>query len=471
MKHSKQNLQLKLQLSNAAEFSDKSAKEITSLANTAQQLICANLNLLTQRLGQPCNLGIAVSGGSDSLALLFVAKEWAEQRNIELKALTVDHGLRPEAALEADYVKDLCKKIDVQHTTLKWTYDKSHKITQENARQARHAFFCKWTSDQNINALLLGHTLDDRLETMMIRQNANSSDYGLAAMPSLSASPIWPNGRNLLMLRPANQLSRIDLQAILRNQNIRWVCDPSNENEAYERVRIRNFLANLSLEDRTNIETKLSALSQERADTNINLKNFLSTHANWNDDGSVGLSISNLAKLEHSLSIRCLERILLCVSGSQQSVGLSRVEAVFNTMASTKDQSAQTHCLGGCWIIQQDDQLSIYPMPTKRAKTLNAPNAAHQPLHPHETVYFQNRFAVSLNAEIDGVKLITWDEASIYGYNPPSPSKDKKARRAMPIAIKQTGASSSPICLQEEDYKVTPLHHLRSTHLSNEIFL
>ena len=473
MKPSNQNLQPKLQLSSAksSSISDISENEIEALADKTKQSICSNLDLLIKELPQVSKIGIAVSGGSDSLGLMIVVIQWANDKNIELSALTIDHGLREAAALEANYVKELCQVLGIKHSTLKWTPGNSKTISQDTARQARHRLFCAWSKQQNINALLLGHTLDDRLETMLIRQNAGSSDYGLAAMPSLSASPIWPEGQNLHLLRPAYSLNRQDLQAVLHSKNIQWVYDPSNENEVYERVRIRNFLNSQSRTERLQSALHLATFTATRTHTNRELKNFLASNAQWNDDGSVKISLSNLKKIDPTLIIRSLERVLLCVSGAKQSVSLARVEALFNAAISSNSPTKQTLCLGGCWIITEGTTLTIYAMPEKRAKTRNAPRSQRLTLSPNESSYFQNRFEVQLSANIPNVELVTWDEANIYGLKPPSPSNDKKARRSMPIAIQRSNTKTSPICIDEGKYRVKALHHLRHLHLSKEIFL
>ena len=84
------------------------------------------------------NIAVGVSGGSDSLGLLFVLQKWAQYNNCNLTAITVDHGLRIESAYEANYVNEICKQINVKHVTLVWDSSKPISNIEFKAREARY---------------------------------------------------------------------------------------------------------------------------------------------------------------------------------------------------------------------------------------------------------------------------------------------------------------------------------------------
>ncbi len=112
---------------------------------------------------------VAVSGGSDSLALLMLANIWAQQNNVILQAITVDHGLRAEAAVEATFVSSLCTGLNIPHVTLAWEGLKPSFGIQEAARQSRYSLMDDFAREIGADVILTGHTLDDQAETVFMR--------------------------------------------------------------------------------------------------------------------------------------------------------------------------------------------------------------------------------------------------------------------------------------------------------------
>ena len=147
-------------------------------------------------------LGLAVSGGPDSLALLLLA---AAARPGEVEAATVDHGLRPESPDEADMVAGLCEKLGVPHSTLaiEWDIPPTSAI-QEQARILRYGALAAWSRDLGLGAVLTGHHLDDQAETMVMRLNRGSGVRGLAGMRR--SAPL-PGDPEQLLLRPIARLA------------------------------------------------------------------------------------------------------------------------------------------------------------------------------------------------------------------------------------------------------------------------
>ncbi len=185
-------------------------------------------------------VGLAVSGGSDSLALLHLAAGWARQAGAELTVFTVDHGLRPEAAGEAAAVAEVSAGLGLPHRTLRWA---APRAGQAAARDARHRLLAAALRSAGGRLLLTGHTADDQAETMLLRMRQGSGWYGLAGMRRLSLSPVWPEGEGVWIARPLIGLGREALREGLRARGAGWSEDPSNLNPAFERVRMRRLLA------------------------------------------------------------------------------------------------------------------------------------------------------------------------------------------------------------------------------------
>lgn len=207
----------------------------------------------------PRQLGLSVSGGSDSTALLHLAANWAESRDIALFALTVDHGLREEAALEAEEVARQCIDLGVAHATLRWSGWGGLGNMQDAARRARRVLTNRWRGE--VTDVLLGHTMDDQAETVLMRLSRGSGVEGLSAMAeatwalpgrgrdvevgeALGTAPLQPATRTpgYRVLRPLLGLRRADLRAWLRQRGVMWADDPSNEDDRYERIQVRRLL-------------------------------------------------------------------------------------------------------------------------------------------------------------------------------------------------------------------------------------
>ena len=184
-------------------------------------------------------LALGVSGGSDSTALLFLVSEWAKNHRRKLIILTVDHRLRPESTSEAAYVAALAETLGHNHQTLIWD---SPRKSQAAARSARHRMLATSAKRADASVLLLGHTLDDVTETILLRRRRGARGPYAAGPSMVSASPVWPEGRDLTLIRPLIRTNRQHLRDYLNLRQQNWCDDPSNENPNYERIAIRQHL-------------------------------------------------------------------------------------------------------------------------------------------------------------------------------------------------------------------------------------
>jgi len=182
-------------------------------------------------------LAVAVSGGSDSLALALLAASWARGRGGDVVALTVDHRLRPGSAAEAEQAGRWLAAWGVEHHILAWLESDAGPGLQAAARAARYGLLTGWCRDHHILHLLLGHQRDDQAETLMLRLARGSGVDGLAAMAPCAAH------NDVQLLRPLLDSPREALRDYLREQGQDWIEDPSNEAERFDRVRWRKFLA------------------------------------------------------------------------------------------------------------------------------------------------------------------------------------------------------------------------------------
>ena len=182
-------------------------------------------------------VGIAVSGGGDSVAALVLATEALGAARV--RAVTVDHGLRPEAGAEAAAVARLCATLGVAHDLLRWDEGPRGGNLMGAARDARLRLIGTWARDR-VDAVVLAHTLDDQAETVLMRLARGSGVDGLAGMAERRVAG------GILWLRPLLGVTRAELRAELRRRGIGWVEDPTNADPRYQRVRARQALAALA---------------------------------------------------------------------------------------------------------------------------------------------------------------------------------------------------------------------------------
>lgn len=183
-------------------------------------------------------LGLAISGGPDSLALLLLA---AAARPGLVEAATVDHDLRPESRAEAEFVGEICADLSVPHgvLTLAWA-ERPASAIQEKARAARYGSIAGWLRERGLEAVCTGHHRDDQAETLLMRLARGSGVRGLAAMRPSAPLPVDPD---LRLLRPLLGWGRAELVAVCAEAGLTPVSDPSNADEQFERVRVRHLLA------------------------------------------------------------------------------------------------------------------------------------------------------------------------------------------------------------------------------------
>ena len=189
---------------------------------------------------RPKRLGVAVSGGSDSMALLDLMAWHGNAKDIKVVAVTVDHGLRAGAKAEAALVAAFCAKRRIPHTIVDWSWDGSGNL-QGQARKARYDMIAKWGERNCVDVVALGHTRDDQAETVLMRLARQSGVDGLSGMPR----SFDRNG--IKWMRPfLFGIGRSTLRDYLTSQKIEWCDDPSNEDDTFERVRARRAAACLA---------------------------------------------------------------------------------------------------------------------------------------------------------------------------------------------------------------------------------
>jgi len=183
---------------------------------------------------------LAVSGGPDSVALALLAARWPLRAQKRVEIATVDHGLRPESAQEAAQVGEWARALGFAHHILRWEGEKPRTRIQERAREARYRLLCACAHGLGASAIVTAHHADDQAETVLFRLARGSGVAGLAAMAAESRVD------GLALLRPLLDFRKAALEHICAEAGHPYFRDPSNENPAYARARLRRLAATLA---------------------------------------------------------------------------------------------------------------------------------------------------------------------------------------------------------------------------------
>jgi len=306
--------------------------------------------------------GVAVSGGSDSVATLLLLHAHGRR----LQAVTVDHGLRPEAKDEAAFVADLCRDIGVPHTTLEWRHDGVEGNLQAEARKARYRLIADWAKDRGIQHVALGHTIDDQAETFLMRVGRRAGIDGLTGMSS--SRTIY----GVEFQRPFLAASRKELRAYLGSTGQRWIEDPSNEDERFERIRVRRAIEALEGAgiDAEAIFEVTQNLSLVRHDLALLARSEFGKSGDQGDGDLIFDRGSFLANPVFEVKRRTLADALRWVSGADYP---PRSDALADLSVAIRDFEKRT--LHGCLITHEGDSFRI-SREHNAVKALRAPTTA-----------------------------------------------------------------------------------------------
>lgn len=316
------------------------------------------------------SIGVAVSGGSDSMALLMLAADYRAASGVSCFAVTIDHGLRPEAKEEVKFVARACKALGVAHHALRWKRDDERQVSQDSARQARHRLMADWAREQDIGRIALGHTRDDRMETFLMRARQGSGWHGLAGPMPEGYSPVWPEGRGLKMIRPLLAFGREELREELRARGVAWVEDPSNDSSRFERVRMRRLLQRMDARSREKTLKVMDRLANMRTAV---AEEACSLFRHRREDAERGEADIRLAARElvgAEAWFRFIEAHVMAAGGGQTPPRRDAMERLLTRIAKRDPALDRGVTLAGAKIrVRKDAFLAFSKAPPRRGQT------------------------------------------------------------------------------------------------------
>ncbi|MET3924109.1 tRNA lysidine(34) synthetase TilS [Devosia sp. 2618] len=317
-------------------------------------------------------IGLAVSGGADSLALMLLAQRWTSglTNAPKLVVYSVDHGLRPEAADEVAAVLAAARDLGLAARGLKWVGDKPVSGLQEAARIARYGLMHAAMVEDGANVLLTAHHIQDQAETILMRMAHGSGVEGLRGMSAFSDIEGVRVHRPLLGVEPAALRAVVDAAGLVPSE------DPSNTDPHYERVRWRQAmpqLAGLGLDAAT-----ISQFASRMADADAAIAQMadgcFSEIVRLDGFGAARIELPAFVGLSPAISTRLLGRVLNIVGGRQKPRALGQVERLRQSIAI--DGLAKATTVLGCVVRIKDGAVVIAREPGRSlpADALLTPN-------------------------------------------------------------------------------------------------
>lgn len=287
---------------------------------------------------------VAVSGGPDSMALLWLAQQAFPGH---VFAATVDHGLRTEARSEAEMVATYCAQHDIPHVILSPDVPITGNV-QSAARAARYALMHTWCEEHGADWLLTAHHADDQMETLLMRLNRSSGVAGLAGV----------RARNGSTLRPLLGWRRSELAAIIAEQALPHVQDPSNEDTRFDRVRMREHLRDIVWLDPLAFARSADALADAQDALEWTIRELASQYVE--EDGQGGMILAR-----HDFPREVQRRLILYMLGRldpdlESPRGVTLDQALVQLEAAKKAMIGDWLLIGGhSWSIKRAPPRSL----------------------------------------------------------------------------------------------------------------
>ncbi|MEZ5907703.1 MAG: tRNA lysidine(34) synthetase TilS [Hyphomicrobiaceae bacterium] len=341
------------------------------------------------------HLGLAVSGGADSTALMHLAARWRRRLASppEITVLTVDHRLRPTSCNEALSVEAAARALGFAHRTLVWQQSRAGSAVQERARAARYALLETAMRQLAIDALVTAHHADDQAETLLMRLARGSGLDGLAGM-----APATPFGPGMLV-RPMLSVGKDELTRWLGAAGIAWSEDPSNELTAFERARLRRIAPTLAGAGLGTAALAMAARRLARARQAIEsaVDAFLATEVRIDPTGLIEVDAARLAAAPEEIAVRAMQRLIAAAAGRGAPAPLGQTERTLARLLRPAAGQRVRATLAGAVVTRKGGRVTLQREPGRAG-------LPRLTVAPGQTVLWDGRFMVT-HAAADGQPL------------------------------------------------------------------
>lgn len=314
-------------------------------------------------------LVLAVSGGPDSTALMFLAAKWRSslKRGPRLLVVTVDHGLRKEAAAEAKAVASVARALKLEHAILRWRGPKPSTGLPAAAREARYRLLASAAQKAGAKHILTGHTSDDQAETLLMRMSRGSGLAGLGAMQRQAVRG------DVVIGRPFLGIAKARLVATLLKAKIGSADDPTNRDLSFTRPRFRQLMPLMAREglDSRNLGRLAQRLSRANAALEAVVGVMERAIGRVGAGDTIEIDARAFATLPDEIALRLLGRAVSAV-GHEGPVELAKLEsllaAVQAPLRADRAGGRVKLTLAGALVACANDCITVEAAPPRRSK-------------------------------------------------------------------------------------------------------
>ncbi|AAU03574.1 tRNA lysidine(34) synthetase TilS [Rickettsia typhi] len=340
-----------------------------------------NINNLVGNFGLS-KIAIAVSGGSDSVALLYLANIWAEKNNIELFIISVDHNLRAQSKQENYYIQSISNNLKRKYYNLSFDHQNNFSNLQARAREGRYDLMTNLCLELDVLVLLTAHHEDDYVENFCLRLERNSGIFGLS-----SSNIHWYN--NIQIIRPLYNIPKSELVKYLVTNKIKWFEDESNLSDKYRRNIIRQKL--FKEENYIKAEISVQQLKTNKLiedELKPELISAIGEAVKIFEYGFTFLDLVKFDKFSNEVKVQIINFLLIMISGQSRSARFYSIAPILKLISQNVNFKKTVH---GCVITRIQNELLIY-----REFGKKLPKSK---ILLDKSVIWDNRFCITKNQE------------------------------------------------------------------------
>ena len=278
------------------------------------------------------HIAVGVSGGPDSIALVFILSKWIKQNKGKLIALIVNHQIRKDSYLESLETKKFLDCNNINNRILTVSRKKVLKGQMDQARSNRFNIITNFCKKNKIFHLFLGHHFDDNIETFLLRKIAGSNFEGLNCMQQVSVY------NNIQIIRPFLFFSKKEILNFNKKFNLQYINDPSNKNIKYSRSIVRKCLyENISIYDQAIKDFNLVRKNYSQYKKMIfQILNLIVLEIRLN---KIVLDINKLLILDHELKAKLIDILFKFLNHNKFNIRYKKIDDIIKIMSNPSNIS------------------------------------------------------------------------------------------------------------------------------------
>ena len=311
-------------------------------------------------------IAVAVSGGPDSLALTILLHKYAIKNNIQIHALSIDHGLRKASPAELKWLNSELKKRKIKHKIIKWKNSKPLSNIQSHARNRRYELLIKACNKINTKFLFTGHHFDDQVENILLRLIRGSGIKGLGSLQE----KLKFNNSKITIVRPLLNYPKKSLISYLADENQKYILDPSNFDNNFDRSRLRKVSKHLINEGFAGkrLAKTIKNLKDANASVNYLMNTSIKKFLHINKYGLFFITLSKFKLLPDEIKFRSLSKILKLVGKSNN---MPRSKNILNLLSHLKKNGPIKSTIAGCLVQIKNNKMTVFPEVSRKPHELN----------------------------------------------------------------------------------------------------